>query len=31
VRGAAGGGNKMNVKVSFTAHWIGSNCSTLKK
>ena len=28
---AAGGGNNMNVKVNFTAHWIGSDCSAMKK
>jgi hypothetical protein len=28
---AAGGGNSMNVKISFAAHWIGSDCSAKKK
>jgi hypothetical protein len=28
---SAGGGNNMNVRVSFTAHWIGADCSAMKK
>lgn len=28
---SAGGGNNMNIKVSFKAHWIGSDCSAMKK
>jgi hypothetical protein len=27
----SGGGNAMNVKMSFEAHWIGSDCSAIKK